>query len=159
MKRPLEWNASSVLIAKINRSGFVMLDIHITEFYNDTARILLSLYRAFPRQISMYVEDISGLDTPDEYGLHSERHLACFNTFLWLSEEGLIRYGDIERQTAFNHCVLTLDAFRWLSSFDAVEGGVKFIDELHIAITQGTSNDVEALIKSLLNAQARRHYI
>lgn len=136
-----------------------MLDIHITEFYNDVARILLSLYRAFPRQISMYVEDISGIDTPDEYGLHSDRHLACFNTFLWLKDEGLIRYSDIEAQTAFNHSVLTLDAFRWLSSFDAIEGGVKFIDELHIALTQGTSDDVENLVKSLLNAQARRNFL
>jgi hypothetical protein len=136
-----------------------MLDIHITEFYNDVARILLSLYRAFPRQISMYVEDISGIDTPDEYGLHSDRHLACFNTFLWLKDEGLIRYSDIETQMAFNHCVLTLDAFRWLSSFDAIEGSAKFIDELHIALTQGTSNDVEQMVKSLLNAQARRNFL
>lgn len=133
-----------------------MLDIHLTEFFNDAARILLALYRSFPRQISMYVEDISGLDTPDEYGLHSERHLACFNTFMWLQEEGLIRFGDTEKQTAFNHCVLTLDGFRWLGSFDAVEGQAKFADELEVALKQGTSNDVEAMIKSLLNAQAQR---
>jgi hypothetical protein len=107
----------------------------------------------------MYVEDISGIDTPDEYGLHSDRHLACFNTFLWLKDEGLIRYSDIETQMAFNHCVLTLDAFRWLSSFDAIEGSAKFIDELHIALTQGTSNDVEQMVKSLLNAQARRNFL
>lgn len=137
----------------------MMIDIHITEFYNDVARILISLYRSFPRQISMYVEDISGPDTPDEYGLHSERHLACFNTFLWLKEEGLIRYHDVERQTAFNHCVLTLDAFRWLSSFDAVEGGPKLIDELHLALKEGTSDDVEQLVRSLLNAQARRQFL
>lgn len=136
-----------------------MLDIHITEFYNDVAKILVTLYRAFPRQVSVYVEDISGLDTPDDYGLHSERHLACFNTFLWLKEEGLIRYSDIEQQTAFNHVVLTLDAFRWLSSFDAVEGGPKFVDELQIALRDGTSDDVERMIKTLLNAQARRSFI
>ncbi len=132
-----------------------MLDIHITEFYNDVARILMALYRAFPRQISMYVEDISGPDTADEYGLHSERHLACFNTFLWLKEEHLLRFDDIERQTAFNHCVLTLDGFRWLASFDVEFGGAKFIDELQIAISEGSSNDTERLIKSLLNAQAQ----
>ena len=136
-----------------------MLDIHITEFYNDVARILLMLYRAFPRQISVYVEDISGPDTPDEYGLHSERHLACFHTLLWLRSEGLIRFDDIEQQTAFNHTVLTLDAFRWLASFDALEGGAKFVDELHMALTHGTSDDVEQMIKSLLNAQARRQFL
>jgi len=132
-----------------------MLDIHITEFYNDTAKILLSLYRSFPRQVSMYVEDISGLDTPDDYGLHSERHLGCFNTFLWLEVEGLIRYGDVEQQTAFNHCVLSLDGFRWLASFDTSDGGAKFIDELEMAIKHGTSDDVEAMVKTILNAQAR----
>lgn len=136
-----------------------MIDIHITEFYTDVAKILINLYRCFPRQVSMYVEDISGPDTPDEYGLHSERHLACFNTFLWLREESLIRFGDIERQTAFNHSVLTLDAFRWLSSFDAVEGGPKLIDELHLALKEGTSDDVEQLVRALLNAQARRQYL
>lgn len=133
-----------------------MLDIHITEFYNDVARILLSLYKSFPREVSMYVEDISGIDTPDDYGLHSERHLACFNTFIWLQEEGLIRFRDVERQSAFNHSVLTLDGFRWLSNFDALEGGPKFIDELQFAITDGTSDDVERLVKSILNAQANR---
>lgn len=136
-----------------------MLDIHITEFYNDVARILMALYKAFPRQISVYVEDISGLDTPDEYGLHSERHLSCFNTFLWLKEEGLIRFSDVEQQTAFNHTVLTLDCFRWLASFDAIEGGSKFIDELQFALTTGTSDDVEQLVRSLLNAQARRQFL
>ncbi|MBU2863086.1 hypothetical protein KO489_04465 [Reinekea forsetii] len=130
-----------------------MLDIHITEFYNDSARILLSLYRAFPRQISMYVEDISGLDTPDEYGMHSERHLACFNTFLWLKEEGLIRFSDIERQIGFDHCVLTLEGFRWLASFDH-EGGPKFIDELELAVKESDSMLVEQLMKSVFQAQS-----
>jgi hypothetical protein len=133
-----------------------MLDIHITEFYNDAARILIALYKTFPRQISMYVEDISGIDTPDEYGLHSQRHLACFNTFMWLKEEGLMRFGDIEKQTAFNHCVLTIDGFRWLASFDALDGGVKFVEEIEVALQHGTSDDVEGLMKSLLNAQAKR---
>jgi len=132
-----------------------MLDIHITEFYNDVAKILLAMYRSFPRQISMYVEDFSGLDAPDEYGLHSERHLACFNTFLWLQEEGLIRFSDIEQQTAFNHCVLTLNGFRWLSNFD-LNGGPKFIDELELAIKESDSIITEQLVKSLLNAHSNR---
>lgn len=128
-----------------------MLDIHITEFYNDTARILAFLYRHFPRRASLYVEDISGPDTPDEYGLHSERHLACFSTVLFLAEEGLIRYGDIERQVAFNHCVLTLDAFRLLSGFDP-EGGPSLVDEIRLALKEGSSDMTEGLVKSLLYA-------
>lgn len=131
-----------------------MLDIHITEFYNDMGRILATLYHHFPRQISLYVEDISGPDTPDEYGLHSERHLACFSTVLWLAEEGLIRYGDVEGQVAFNHCVLTLDAFRLLSGFD-LEGGPKLIDELRIALQEGSSDMTEDALKRLLASHAR----
>jgi hypothetical protein len=130
-----------------------MLDIHITEFFNDSARILLNLYRAFPRQISMYVEDISGIDTPDEYGMHSERHLACFHTFVWLKEEGLLRYTDIERQIGFDHCVLTLEGFRWLSNFD-YDGGAKFIDALELAVKESDSTLIEQLMKSVLLAQS-----
>lgn len=126
-----------------------MLDIHITEFYNDTARILVSLYRNFPRQVSLYVEDISGPDTPDDYGLHSDRHMACFSTVLWLAEEGILRYGDIERQLAFNHCVLTLDAFRLLSGFDP-DGGPPLVDEIRLALQEGSSDMTEGLVKQLL---------
>jgi len=130
-----------------------MLDIHITEFFNDSARILLSLYRSFPRQVSMYVEDISGIDTPDEYGMHSERHLSCFNTFMWLKEEGLLRFSDIERQIGFDHCVLTLEGFRWLSNFDN-EGGPRFVDALELAIKEADSILIEQLMKSILQAQS-----
>jgi len=127
-----------------------MLDIHITEFYNDMARILVTLYRHFPRQVSLYTEDISGPDTPDEYGLHSDRHMACFNTLLWLSEEGLMRYGDHERTLAVNHCVLTLDGFRLLNAIDPVEGGVSRVDELRLALQQGSSDMTELVLRGML---------
>lgn len=128
-----------------------MLDIHITDFYNDTARVLTTLYRHFPRPVSVFVEDIGGPDTPDEYGLHSERHQAAFGTLLWLKDEGLIRYGDIERQLAFHHCVLTLDAFRLLSGFDP-GGGPVLIDELRLALKEGSSQMTEAALQRLLGA-------
>lgn len=127
-----------------------MLDIHITEFYNDMARILVTLYRQFPRQVSVYIEDISGPDTPDDYGLHSERHMACFSTVMWMEQEGLIRYGDIERQVAFNHCTLTLAAFRLLSGFDRQQEGPPLIDELRLALSEGSSDMAEGVLKRLL---------
>lgn len=133
-----------------------MLDVHITEFYRDVAHIMLALFRAFPRRVSLYVEDISGPDTPDDYGLHSERHLACFSTFLWLEEEGLLRYQDVDSQTAFNHCVLTLDALRWLSSFDTQSSQPKLADRLKLALAEGTSDDIEILVQALLHAQASK---
>ena len=57
-------------------------DIHIEEFYSDVGKVLLQLYNCFPRSNSVYVEDIAGQDQPDEFGLHSERHLGCFSAMI-----------------------------------------------------------------------------
>ncbi|TBW59147.1 hypothetical protein EZI54_02210 [Marinobacter halodurans] len=93
-----------------------MADIHIEEFYRDTAIILVQLYNAFPRKVSLYVEDISGPDSPDEFGLHSRRHRACFSTMLWLADEGHIRYDDTIHQDAVDQVVLTQPAFTRLNA-------------------------------------------
>lgn len=93
-----------------------MADIHVEEFYKDAAIALVQLYGAFPRRINVFVEDIAGPDEPDEFGLHSKRHMACFGALLWLSEEGLIRYVDTIRQEALDQAVLTREAFIRLSS-------------------------------------------
>lgn len=93
-----------------------MADIHIDDFYKDAARILVQLYNAFPRKSAVYVEDISGPDSPDEYGIHSARYQACFSAMLWLAEEGYLRYVDTIRQEAIDQAVLTHRAFVLLSS-------------------------------------------
>lgn len=93
-----------------------MADIHIEEFYRDAAIALVQLYNAFPRRINLFVEDIAGADDPDEFGLHSTRHMACFGTLLWLAEEGLLRYTDTIRQDALDQAVLTRRAFVILSA-------------------------------------------
>ena len=93
-----------------------MADIHVEEFYKDAAIALVQLYGAFPRRINLFVEDIAGPDEPDEFGLHSKRHMACFGALLWLSEEGLLRYIDTIRQEALDQAVLTRDAFIRLSA-------------------------------------------
>lgn len=93
-----------------------MADIHIEEFYKDTAIALTQLYNAFPRRATLFVEDIAGPDEPDEFGLHSRRHMACFGALLWLDEEGFMRYGDTIRKEAFDQAVLTREAFSRLSS-------------------------------------------
>ena len=93
-----------------------MADIHIEEFYKDTAVALVQLYGAFPRRLNLFVEDIAGPDEPDEFGLHSRRHMACFGTLLWLQEENLLRYIDTIRQDALDQAVLTQSAFVRLSS-------------------------------------------
>ena len=93
-----------------------MADIHVEEFYKDAAIALVQLYGAFPRRINLFVEDIAGPDEPDEFGLHSKRHMACFGALLWLAEEGLLRYIDTIRQEALDQAVLTRQAFIRLSS-------------------------------------------
>ncbi len=88
-----------------------MLDVHIDDFYKDCATTLLSGFRAFPRQQTLFIEDISGPDTVDEFGLHSPRHLAALGAIQWLREEGFIRFGAINRQDSVDDFVLTSKAF------------------------------------------------
>lgn len=127
-----------------------MLDAQLDWFYRDTAHILLSLYRAFPRQISIYIEDISGLDTPDEYGLHSKRHMACFHSIMWLQEEGFIRYQDVENQDAYNHCVLTLAALSRLAR-PIKKGEQTLADALYEAVLDKSTPLIETHIKQFLS--------
>lgn len=93
-----------------------MADLHITDFYRDAAKALNQVYGSFPRPVMMFVEDISGPDSPDEFGLHSPRHQACFATLLWLAAEGYIRYQDTIRQEAIDQVTLTHKGFTLLSA-------------------------------------------
>ena len=52
------------------------MHLHIDDFSQDVARILLQLYMNFPRPQAVYVEDISGPDQLDEAGLHGKRYMA-----------------------------------------------------------------------------------
>ncbi len=93
-----------------------MADIHVEDFYRDTALVLINLYNRFPRKGSVFVEDIAGADTPDEFGLHSTRHMACFGAMLWLADEGFLRYESLISQDAIDQAVLTSRAFELLSA-------------------------------------------
>ncbi len=92
-----------------------MADIHIADFHKDVAKIFCQLYAGFPRKLTVFVEDISGPDSPDEFGLHSTRHQACFATLLWLADEGYIRYDSTIRQEAIDQVTLTHRGFTLLS--------------------------------------------
>lgn len=91
-------------------------DIHIDDFYKDMARILVLLYGHFPRRIMLYVDDISGPDTPDEFGLHSPRYEACFQTMLWLASTGYLEFNQTVQQDALDQACLTHKAFLLLNS-------------------------------------------
>ncbi len=88
-----------------------MLDVHIDDFYMDCATALLTGFRSFPRQQTLFIEDICGPDTVDEFGLHSPRHLAALGTIQWLQEEGYIRFSGLNRQESVDDFVLTSKAF------------------------------------------------
>lgn len=93
-----------------------MTDIHIDEFYRDIGLILSRLYASFPQRCTMYVEDICGSDTPDEFGLHSDRFLGCFGAMVWLQDQGYILFDSTIRQEAIDQAVLTEKSFLTLSS-------------------------------------------
>ncbi len=93
-----------------------MADIHIADFYKDAARILVQLYNQFPRPTMLFVEDIAGPDTPDEFGLHSPRHQSCLSTMLWLAQSGYLSYETLVRQEAIDQAVLTQRGFTLLAT-------------------------------------------
>ena len=88
-----------------------MADLHIDDFYRDVALIMLHLYSNFPRKIILYVEDVCGPDSPDEYGLHTERFQGCFSAMVWLTEQGYIQFEDTIREEALDQTVLSQRGF------------------------------------------------
>lgn len=153
-----------------------MADIHISDFHKDAARALNTLYGGFPRKLTVYVEDIAGPDEPDEFGLHSPRHIACLSTLMWLAAEGYIRYEDTIRQEAVDQATLTHKGFTLLSSLiscrsrlsnhatqintqlePVLESGefegdfAPAIDLIRAALKAGSSNAIDAIMQILLN--------
>ena len=120
-----------------------MSDLNIDEFYADAALTLTNLFAVFPRPVTIFAEDICGLDEPDEYGVHSNRYLACFSTLLWLGEEGYIRYADTIRQDAIDQAVLTGKCFAALLS--TAPGTTTASDNLPPSVALRQSSIVHAL--------------
>jgi len=141
-------------------------EIHIEDFFRDSALILLYLYRHFPRKATLYVEDIIGPEEQDEYGLHSVRHLSCLSTMIWLAEEGFIRYEDTIRQEALDQVVIGQATFLHLASihndisrFDSISSeeindlpesvkAVKYsnIAQINRALQSGSSHNVRMIM-------------
>lgn len=149
-----------------------MSDIHIDDFYKDSGLILTRLYRSFPRKSLLLVEDICGPDTPDEYGLHSERHQSCLGAALWLAESGYINYEQAIRQEGLDQVILTHKAFTLLaarSSFisngqlsasdlppSIKEDQQTNIHQLRQALKSGTSHQIRQVVHHLF-IQSRHH--
>ncbi|QEY59238.1 hypothetical protein FXF61_08710 [Pseudomonas sp. C27(2019)] len=90
--------------------------LHIDDFYKDTAKGLLILYQAFPKKSTLYMDDLIGYLEPDELGLPSDRQQRCLSGFLWLAEEGYLRYQSVIRFEALDQIELSEKAFLRLSS-------------------------------------------
>lgn len=88
-----------------------MADINVENFYRHIAKILNILYTHFPTRAALYVDEVAGVDEPDEYGLHSPTYTAGFFAMLWLADEGFIKYADTIRQDGIDQAFLTHRAF------------------------------------------------
>lgn len=112
-----------------------MFDLHIEEFFIDCFAVLSQLYQSFPSARAVFVEDISGPDNPDEYGVHSKRFQACFGAMLWLEKEGYLVYETTIRQEAIDQACLTSKGLLLLSrtaydpSLQALRESLETVDE------------------------------
>lgn len=146
-----------------------MGDIHIDDFYKDAGRILLTLYQQFPRPHTLYVTDISGPDEPDEYGLHSNRHQACFSTMIWLADAGWLRFIDTINKDAVDQAVLTSKALRLLTTRGDIrllpeqadippsvaDENASHVHQLRLALRSGESVNVRHIMMHLLHEAAQ----
>ncbi|MBN8430934.1 hypothetical protein JF535_08710 [Microbulbifer salipaludis] len=128
-------------------------DLHIHDFYRDAGRILLALFQQFPAPATIYVEDIAGPDTPDEFGLHSPRHLACLGAMTWLKECGYIHFSQVVRQEAVEEATLTHHSFLLLVSRG--EDGISNAAKLDQVVRGGSSPQLEELMVALMQRLQR----
>jgi len=117
-------------------------DLHIEDFNKDIARALIFLYDYFPRKLELYIEDIHGPDEIDDYGLHSQRHLACMSAIIWLAEENMIRYDSLVKQESFSEVVLTKKSYILLNQV------IEQDDELKLSLETSTNTDKQANISN-----------
>lgn len=147
-----------------------MADLHIDDFYKDAAQILLVLYQFFPRPYTVYAEDISGPDLPDEYGLHSDRHQSCFSTMVWLRDAGLLRFVDVINNEAIDQAVLTHKTLTLLTTRSEIrfapeeesmppsvaEEHASHIHQLRLAVRSESSFTVRRIMQHLLT-ESKKH--
>ncbi len=92
------------------------MDLHIDDFYRDTAIALALIYQAFPRKTSLYLDDIVGVLPKDEVGLPHQRQQQCLGALIWLANEGYLHYESTIGYDALDQVVLTEKSFLRLTS-------------------------------------------
>ncbi len=122
-----------------------MADIHIDDFCRDVAVVLVTLWNAFPRRHTIYVEDVSGPDETDEVGLHSNRFHACLGSMLWLADEGYIRYESLVYREGIDQATLTEKAFVALSA----ASDVRFDDPIDPSLPESVAQQKQTLVAQI----------
>ncbi len=127
-----------------------MNDIYIEDFHRDVAITMIRLYSSFPRPAAIYVDEIAGIDDPDEFGVQSERHQRCLGSLIWLGEEGLIRYRDMIGIEGIDAAVLSLRGFRALHDSTATD--TLAINALRNAVRERDSEAVKRGVLTLFSS-------
>lgn len=129
-----------------------MSNIHIEEFYHDIGLILSRLYASFPRRTILYVEDISGADMPDEYGLHSERYMSCLSAMIWLKDQKYIDFECTVKQEAVDQTVLTEKSFLILTNQATISIGEEpDLENMPAYVAQNAITNISLLRRALIS--------
>ncbi|WP_217474626.1 hypothetical protein [Stutzerimonas stutzeri] len=140
------------------------MDLQVDDFYHDAAAGLLMLYQAFPRKITLYVDDLIGHEEPDEFGLPSTRHQSCLGALIWLADEGYLRFESTIQFLAIDQATLTEKAFLRLTSslsepandHDSLPASVRRVQsslayQLRQALREGHGERLAQLTRHLLS--------
>jgi len=127
-----------------------MADLNIDDFFKDSAKALNLLYQSFPRKITLYVDDIVGVQEPDEFGMPNDRHMACLASLLWLGDEGYLRFDETIRHEALDQVVLTGHCFTLLTRPPALERQLIQIDALRNALKNKSSSEIRTVMLDMM---------
>lgn len=144
-------------------------ELNIDDFCHDVGKILALLHQVFPRPIILSADDICGAEETDEFGIHSNRYLACFATMLWLAEEGYLRYAETLRNEGIDQVVLSGRCFAHLTRprpeqvvANSDDGGAlpesialaqsSVVAELRRALSARSSADIRRCVLALIDA-------
>ncbi len=125
-----------------------MSDLNVDDFFKDAARTLVFLFGTFPTPTTLFVEDISGPDEPDEYGVHSKRYLAALGTLQWLAEEGYLRFGDLIQTEAIDQAVLTGRSFAVLCA-RPIHTEAMDLEDMPTSVREERSSNIHLLRQEL----------
>ena len=126
------------------------MDIHIDEFNRDVALTLIRLYQGFPKPMAIYVDDISRVDEPDEYGVISDRHQRCLGALLWLADEGILRFRDTIGIEGIDHAVLSLATLQALHH-RSPDNAQSVIEQIREAVQERSSEATKRCIGRLFS--------